>query len=84
MIVASPARVPVLVELLRRLVIQNHVLKLSIEARSEKADAIFDFITSAACSDLFERVAKLTSEMEAIDRAGDRRARKRFGQSGRT
>ena len=68
-IVASPARVPVLVELLRRLVIQNHVLKLSIEARSEKADAIFDFITSAACSDLFERVAKLTSEMEAIDRA---------------
>lgn len=68
-IVASPARVPVLVELLRRLVIQNHLLKLSIEARSEKADAVFDFITSAACSDLFERVAKLTSEMDAIDRA---------------
>jgi hypothetical protein len=68
-IVASPARVPVLVELLRRLVIQNHLLKLSIEARNEKADAIFDFITSAACSDLFERVAKLTSEMEVIDRA---------------
>lgn len=68
-IVASPARVPVIVELLRRLVIQNHVLKLSIEARSEKADAIFDFITSAACSDLFERVGKLTNEMEAIDRA---------------
>lgn len=68
-IIASPARVPVLVELLRRLVIQNHVLKLSIEARNEKADAVFDFITSAACSDLFERVAKLTNEMEAIDRA---------------
>lgn len=68
-IVASPARVPVIVELLRRLVIQNHVLKLSIEARNEKADAIYDFITSAACADLFERVGKLTSEMEAIDRA---------------
>jgi hypothetical protein len=68
-IVASPARVLVLVDLLRRLVIQNHVLKLSIEARNEKADAIFDFVTSATCSDLFERVAKLTTEMDAIDRA---------------
>lgn len=68
-IVASPARVPVLVELLRRLVIQSHLLKLGIEGRNEKADAIFDFVTSETCSDLFERVAKLTNEMDAIDRA---------------
>lgn len=68
-VVASPARVPALVELLRRLVIQNYVMRLSMEARNEKAEAVFAFITSPACSDLIERIAKLTGELDAIDRA---------------
>lgn len=68
-VVASPARVPVLVELLRRLVIQNHVMRRSIEARNDKAHEIFDFIVSDTCSDLFDRIAKLTGELDAIDRA---------------
>lgn len=68
-VVASPARVPALVELLRRLVIQNYLMKLGIEARNEKADEIFAFITSPSCSDLFERIAKLTAEMDTLDRA---------------
>jgi hypothetical protein len=68
-IVASPARVLALVEFLRRLVIQNYLSKLSMEARNEKADAVFAFITSPSCSDLFERIAKLTGELDAIDRA---------------
>jgi hypothetical protein len=40
-IVASPARILALVELLRRLVIQSYIQRLSIEARNEKAEAIF-------------------------------------------
>jgi hypothetical protein len=68
-VVANPARVLALVELLRRLVIQNYISKLSMEARNEKAEAVFAFITSATCSDLFERIAKLTDELDAIDRA---------------
>jgi hypothetical protein len=42
-IVASPARILALVELLRRLVIQSYIQRLSIEARNEKAEAIFAF-----------------------------------------
>lgn len=68
-VVASPARVPALVELLRRLVIQNYLSKLSMEARNEKPEAVFAFISSPACSDLFERIAKLSGELDAIDRA---------------
>jgi hypothetical protein len=68
-IVASPARILALVELLRRLVIQSYIQRLSIEARNEKAEAIFAFVTSPACSDLIERIGKLTGELEAIDRA---------------
>lgn len=68
-IVASPARVPALVELMRRLVIQSYLMKLSMEARNEKADEIFAFITSPSCSDLFERIAKLTADMDTLDRA---------------
>lgn len=43
--------------------------RLSIEARKGKAEAIFAFVTSETCSDLFENVAKLTVELDAIDRA---------------
>jgi len=68
-VVASPARVPVVVELLRRLVIQNHVMRRSIEARNDKAHEIFDFIVSDTCSDLFDRIGKLTGELDAIDHA---------------
>jgi hypothetical protein len=68
-IVASPARVLALVEFLRRLVIQSYIQRLSIEARNEKAEAIFAFVVSPACSDLIERIGKLTGELNAIDRA---------------
>jgi hypothetical protein len=68
-IVASPARILALVELLRRLVIQSYIQRLSIEARNEKAEAIFAFVVSPACSDLIERIGKLTGELDAIDRA---------------
>jgi hypothetical protein len=66
-IVANPARVPVLVHLLRRQVIENHVLKLGSEARNEKADKLFSFIISPACTDLLDRITKLTEDMVALD-----------------
>jgi hypothetical protein len=67
-IVANPARVVVLVRLLRRQIIQNHVLRLSAEARNEKADRLYDFITSPACADLLDRIDKLTDAMVDLDR----------------
>jgi hypothetical protein len=66
-IVADPARVVALVHLLRRQVIQNHVLKLSAEARNEKADKLYAFIISPSCTDLLDRLVKLTDEMVALD-----------------
>ena len=46
--------------------IQSYLQRLSIEARNEKAEAIFAFITSPACSDLFERVSKLTADVDFL------------------
>lgn len=67
-IVASPQRVVVLVHLLRRQIVQNHRHKLSVEARSEKADRLYDFIMSPACSDLLDRIVKIALDMAALDR----------------
>jgi hypothetical protein len=67
-IVANPARVIVLMHLLRRQLIQNNVFKLSTEARNEKADKLYSFITSRAGGDLLGRIVKLTEEMTDLDR----------------
>jgi hypothetical protein len=66
-IVASPARVSVLVHLLRRQIVQSHLLKLGSEGQNEKASRLLDFIVSPACTDLFDRNVKLTEELVAID-----------------
>lgn len=67
-IVASPARVPVLVHLLRRQIIDNHRLKLTAAARDEKADNLLAYIVSPACTDQFNRIVKLTADMTDLDR----------------
>jgi hypothetical protein len=67
-IVASPARVVVPVDLLRRQIVESHRLKLTTDARSEKADRLFDYIVSPACMDLLNRIGNLTTEMVDLDR----------------
>ena len=66
-IVADPARVVVLVHLLRRQIIENHLLKLGSEARNEKAARLLDFVISPVCIDLLDRIVKLTDELVALD-----------------
>lgn len=66
-IVASPGRVPVLVHLLKRQILQSHSLKLGSEGRNEKATRLLDFIVSPACTDLLDRNVKLTEELAAVD-----------------
>jgi hypothetical protein len=66
-IVADPARVPVLVHLLRSQIIDNHTLRLTTEARDEKADRLLDFIVSPGCRDLLDRIVKLTTDMANLD-----------------
>ena len=54
-IVASPARVVVLIQLLRKHMIQTHALRMSAEERSQKTAALYDYITSERCADLLAR-----------------------------
>jgi hypothetical protein len=68
-IVANPARVLVLIHLLRRQIIENYRLKLTAEGRNEKGAKLLAYIGSAACADLFERVAKLTADLLDIEQS---------------
>lgn len=54
-IVASPARVVVLIQLLRKHMIQTQTLRMSAEERSQKTAALYDYITSERCADLLAR-----------------------------
>jgi hypothetical protein len=66
-IIADPARVIVLVHLLRRHIIENYLLKLGSEARDEKAARVLDFVMSPVCIDLLDCIVKLTDELMALD-----------------
>jgi hypothetical protein len=66
-IIADPARIPVVTHLLRRQIVQNHLLKLGSEARNDKASRLLDFVTSPVCTDLLDQIAKLTEELLGLD-----------------
>lgn len=55
-LVANPARVVAVVEMLRRHMIQTHTLRMSSQQRAEKTAALYDFITSDQCAGMFERL----------------------------
>ena len=66
-IVAQPARVVVLVALLRRHLVALHLLKLGNAGRDEKRDDLYAFITSERCAQLFDRIGSLTSALSGLD-----------------
>ena len=55
-LLANPARVVTLVQLLRRHMIQLHCLRISSEEREEKTAALYDFITSDRCNQFLSRI----------------------------
>jgi hypothetical protein len=55
-ILASPSRVVALVQIVRQHLVQTHTLRLSNEARAQKTAALYSFITSERCTDLFMRI----------------------------
>jgi hypothetical protein len=66
-IVACPARVLALAELLRGHILQNHELRLSNKARAGKTEALYGFITSARCTQLLESVETLINKVLELD-----------------
>jgi len=66
-IIANPARVLALVEILRQHVVLVHGLRLSGQARDEKSALLYDFITSERCAQIFAEVENLTEGMLDLD-----------------
>ena len=85
-ILASPARVCALVQLLRNSVIKLHRLGLSNEKRAEKREALYQFITSETYQQKLEEVDRLAGEFLDLDVEEKRqhdRTWKRRGQMAR-
>ena len=55
-IIANPARVVALVQMIRRHVVQVHTLRLSNSERAKKTATLYDFIRSERCAQLLERI----------------------------
>lgn len=72
-IIANPARVMVLVELLRQQIIRLHNLRLSNESKADKTAALYAFMTSELCGQLFSQIESRAADILDLD-AKEKRA----------
>jgi hypothetical protein len=79
-IVACPARVLVLAELMRRHIIQTHILRLSNNLRSEKTAALYSFMTSERCAQLLDSVQASIDKLLELDVA-EQKPTQAFGKN---
>ncbi|HEY1245199.1 MAG TPA: DUF2130 domain-containing protein, partial [Hyphomicrobiaceae bacterium] len=66
-IVAAPARVPAIVEILRDQLIRLHELRVSNEQRDTKTEELYAFITSEHCRQLIGQVESQAGKMLDLD-----------------
>ena len=66
-IVAAPARVVAIVQLLRDQVVRMHELRISKEGREQKSVEIYAFITSEHCKQLLDQVETQAGRMLELD-----------------
>ena len=66
-IVANPARVVALAQMIRKHVVQQATLRLSDEARAENTMRLYDFITSDRCSVLLEQIGTVSDKLLDLD-----------------
>ncbi len=62
-IVAMPARVVTLAQMVRLHIIEVHTMRVGNAQRAEKTEALYDFMTGKLCADLF---AQVDQEAEAL------------------
>jgi hypothetical protein len=55
-IIVNPARAVAIAQIIRKQLVQVHTLRLSKSERAKKMAALFDYVTSARCAHLLERV----------------------------
>jgi hypothetical protein len=75
-IVAAPARVPAVVEILRDQLIRLHELRVSNEQRDSKTEDLYAFMTSEHCKQLIAQVETQAGKMLDLD-AKDMEAHRR-------
>lgn len=66
-VIANPARVIALAQMLRRHVVQTHSLRLSNEARQQKTERLYEFVTSDRCAQLLDHIENLTDDMLELE-----------------
>jgi hypothetical protein len=62
-ILAGPARVVALVQVIRRHLVQTHTLRLSNDERAKKTAALYDFIISERCAGFLARIDTHTDDL---------------------
>ena len=67
MVVALPARVVAIVQMLRDQVVRMHELRISKEGREQKSIEIYAFITSEHCRQLLDQVDTQAGRMLELD-----------------
>jgi len=65
-LVCDPARVPVILDILRSHIVHLHTLRQSADSRAEKADALMAFVLSPAYADMLDRLLKRLAELDAL------------------
>lgn len=68
-VVCSPARAVAVADILRRVVIQAHRLKLSNADRTTKVEMLYSFLTSDRAADFWGQIETATDDMIGLDRA---------------
>jgi hypothetical protein len=66
-IIANPARILALAEILRRNVLQTHELRIGNEEREGKSQALYAFITSERCRQLMDAIDAQSAKMLELD-----------------
>ena len=66
-ILACPARVLALAEILRGQIVVNHELRVGSVEREKKTAALYEFINSPLCGQLLDSVQSLVGKMEKVD-----------------
>ena len=81
-IVANPARVVAIVELLRHFSVQAHTLRLSGEERGTKSGLLYEFITSEAYRQPVRRAEEIADDVLELDVQEQRAHEKTWKQRG--
>ena len=82
-IVANPARVVAIVEILRDQIVRMHELRISTEAREEKTVALYAFVTSDHFKQLVEQVEAQAVKMLDLDSKEQESHRRIWDQRGK-